>query len=222
MMGTGRRAGVLMLGLVVAGVGTARGQTPVLVGPRIGMVVSTLEVEDAATDAQTETLLGFQAGLSVGRALGRFLTGEVGFLFSRDGFVGGGAHTGDLRRDQLGVPIILSARIPTRISLHVSAGVSGKYALTCRQTGVAAAGDLSCDDPLMGASWRRVDVAGLGGMGVAIPVGSRTLSADFLVSWGLRDLDGGGSIPGGARSVSVGVSAALFSPWGEGGQGGAP
>ena len=222
MMRRGRCAGALLLGLMVAGVGEAAGQTLLVVGPRVGVVVSTMEFEDAATDAQTETLLGFQAGLSVGRALGRFFTGEVGLLLSREGFVGGGAHTGDLRRDQLGVPILLSVRIPTRISLHVSAGLSGKYALTCRQTGVPGVGDFSCDDPVMGAAWRRVDLAGLGGMGLEIPVGVRTLSADLLVSWGLRDLAGGGLIPGGARGVAVGISAALFSPWGDGGQGGVP
>jgi len=52
MMGTGRRAGALLLGLVLARAGEPRAQTPVLVGPRVGVVVSTLEFEGLATTAR--------------------------------------------------------------------------------------------------------------------------------------------------------------------------
>jgi len=220
MMRTGTRAAALLLVLVAVGSGRARGQGVLTLAPRVGLVVSTMLFEDPATDAQTETLVGAQVGVSVGRDLGRFFVGEVGLQLSREGFGGGGAHTGHLRRYQVALPLLFSARMPTRISMHLTAGVTGKLALACKLTEVAAVGELSCDDPVMGAPWKRLDVAGVAGLGVEIPVGRRTLSADARISRGLRDLNGGGFIPGDVHAVSIGVSVALFFPWRAGSVGG--
>ncbi len=216
----GTRVGALLLTLSVAGAGAVRGQSRLTLAPRVGVVVSTMEFADPATDAQTEMLVGAQAGIAVGRDLGAFFTGEVALQLSREGLGGGGAHTGDLRRDELAVPILFSVRAPTRISPHLTAGVTGKLALRCRIAGVAVVGDLSCDDSLMGARWKRLDVAGVAGVGVALPVGRRILSVDARISGGLRNQNGGGLIPGSVRSVAIGFSVALLSPWGSAGGGG--
>jgi hypothetical protein len=221
MMKTGMRAAVLLLVLLAASSGAARGQGALTVAPRVGFVVSTMLFEDPATDAQTETFVGAQVGVSAGLDLGRFFTGEIGLQLSREGFGGGGAHTGALRRDQLAAPLLLSARMPTRISLRLTAGVTGKVALDCRLTGVAEVGELPCDDAVMGAVWKRLDVEGVAGVGVAIPLKDRILSADARISRGLRDLNGGGFIPGSVHALSIGVTVAVFSPWRAGSVGGA-
>jgi len=220
MTRTGKRAAVLLLALLALGCGSARGQGVFTVAPRVGFVVSTMLFEDPATDAQTETSVGAQVGVSVGRDLGRWFKADIGLQVSREGFGGGGAHTGDLRRYQVAAPLLLSARLPTRISVHLTAGVAGKLALGCKLTEVAAVGDLSCDDPVMGASWKRLDVAGVAGLGVEVPVGQRTLSADARISRGLRDLNGGGFIPGSVHALSLGVSVAVVFPWRPGSVGG--
>jgi len=218
-MKTGTRAAVPLLVLVAVGSGRALGQGLTL-SPRVGLVVSTMLFDDPATDAQTEPSVSAQVGVSVGRDMGRFFKGEMGLQLSREGFGGGGAHTGALRRYQVSAPLLLSARMPTRISMHLTVGVAGRLALGCTLTEVAAVGEIPCDDPVMGATWKRLDVAGVAGLGVEIPLGQRTLNADARVTRGLRDLNGGSFIPGNVHAVSLGVSVAVVFPWRAGSVGG--
>jgi len=182
-------------------------------GPRVGVVVSTMVFDDPATDSQTEPMLGLQVGASVRRDVGRLFDVEASVLFSREGFTGAGAHTGDLQRDQVVVPVTVSVRTPTRLSGRLSLGAAAKVALGCRLGGVPDAGSVGCGDPVLGAPWGTLDVAAIGALGVSVPWAGRSLSADARVSWGLRDLDGGRYIPGGAHSLTVDVSVAVFIPW---------
>jgi hypothetical protein len=211
----------LVAGLVVAGAYPAQGQTSAAWGLRMGFGLQTVVFEDPATDSQTSPAGGFHVGLAVERGLAGPLSAEVDLLFSREGFRGEGAHTGDLVRDVLALPILFRVGTSTRVSLHAAAGAAAKVALRCRVTGVALAGSVGCDDPLVGADWSRFDLAGLVGGGVTFAWGHRTVSSDLLLSWGLLDLNDGLFIPGRARSLSVGVSFALLSSWGSTGAGGA-
>jgi hypothetical protein len=106
------------------------------------------------------------------------------------------------------------------VSVHLTGGVAGKLTVRCRQVGVHGVGHVPCDDPVMGAAWKRLDVAGIMGIGLSVPLGQRSLATDLRLSWGLRDLDGGLFIPGSARSLSVGISVAILSPWSPSDRGG--
>jgi hypothetical protein len=176
--------------------------------------LQTVVFDDPATDSQTDPLLGFHAGVALARTVGGRLSVEADLLLSREGFRGGGGHTGDLKRDFLSVPVLLRLRPSRRVPLHLDVGGTAKLGVRCRQSNVALIGGVGCDDTIMGADWSRLDVAGLAGVGVALPWGGRTLTTDLLLSWGLRDLNKRLFVPGSARSLSVGVSFALLSPWG--------
>jgi len=203
-----------LLALFVLGVGAdhVAGQSGWRIGPRVGLTVSVMQFEDPATAGQTEALFGFVAGVAVQREMTRHVTAEFDVVWSREGFRGEGAHTGNLIMDYIAVPVMLRLRTPTRVSVHVAMGGSGRLGLRCRQTEVPVARNLSCDDPLMGADWSRLDVAGVVGAGVTLPAAGRRLSTDALLSWGLRDLNRGLHIPGSARSLSLQLTFALLSP----------
>ncbi|MEJ2203150.1 MAG: outer membrane beta-barrel protein [Gemmatimonadota bacterium] len=191
----------------------ARSQSSTDFGVRLGLTASTIRFEDPATDGQTGVLGGLHAGVLVLHDVGRRLSVEAGLQVAREGFGSGGAHTGDLHQDRIAVPLLLQVRTTHRFSLHATAGLTGKLTLRCRQVDVHGVGDVPCGDPVMGASWRRIDLAGVGGLGVSVPWASRTLATDARIVWGLRNLDGGLFIPGSARSLSVEISFTIFSPW---------
>ncbi len=220
MMGKAGVSVAVLAVMVTAGTAPAAGQAAFAWGPRIGTGLHTMLFEDPATDSQTELTIGFHAGIAVTRELRGPFAAEIDVLLSREGFRGPGAHTGDLKRDFLEVPILFRIRTPTRVSLHLAAGTSVGLALRCVQANVALAGSTSCDDPVMGAEWRRLDVAGVVGAGVGLPFGSRTLMTDLFFSLGFRDLNGDAFIPGTARSLSIGFTFALLTP-GRPGLGGA-
>jgi hypothetical protein len=211
--GVRARAPALVLAAMAFGAGAGSGQAKLGLGPRLGVAASVMRFEDPASESQTEALVGFQAGVALVGELGRFLSVEAGLHLARDGFGEGGAHTGSLHRDHVALPLLLRFRTPTRVSVHLTGGVAGKLTVRCRQVDVPGVGHVPCDDPVMGAAWKRLDVAGIMGAGLSVPWGHRSLATDLRVSWGLRDLDGGLFIPGSARSLSVGISVAILSPW---------
>jgi hypothetical protein len=172
-----------------------------------------MRFEDPATDSQTGAIVGFEAGAVLLRELGRFLSVEAGLHVAREGFGEGGAHTGALHRDQIVLPLLLRLRTPTRVSVHLTGGLAAKLTARCRQVDVHAVGGVPCDDAVMGAAWKRLDVAGVAGVGLSLPWGRRSLATDLRVSWGLKDLNGGLFLPGTARSLSVDMSFAILSPW---------
>ncbi|HSG07444.1 MAG TPA: outer membrane beta-barrel protein [Longimicrobiales bacterium] len=212
---TGRPA--LALALLGALAGGVQGQSATSVGARAGLLISTAVFEDPSTNAQTGVLTGVQLGVAVSRDLGRFAAVEGGVQLSREGFGGEGAHSGDLRTDNVSLPVLVRLRTPGRRSFHVTVGAAAKLSLRCRQVGVAVVGDMPCDDPVLGARWKAFDVAALVGAGVGLPFSGRRVVVDMLLSWGLRDVDGSQVVPGTARNVSLGLSAAVLSPWSRGG-----
>lgn len=213
MSGAWASVPVLALAAVAVAAGTAGGQTVLRLGPRLGVAASTMRFEDPATESQTRALVGFEVGAVLVGDLGRLFSAEVGLHLAREGFAGGGAHSGSLHRDQIVLPLLLRLRTPTRVSVHLTGGLAAKLTARCRQVDVHAVGRVRCDDPVMDAEWKPLDVAGIVGMGLSAPLGPRALAADLRLSWGLRDLDSGLYIPGSARSLSVGLSFAILSRW---------
>jgi hypothetical protein len=218
MGGRGRCAVAALMAL--GSVTPAVAQSDLTVGVRAGLSLSTMEFDELATDAQTEVGAGLAVDFMAERKAGRFLSFAAGVALSQEGFGSAGAHTGDLHRLMVGVPLMVKAGTPTSPEVHVTVGVAPKMALRCAQGGADLDRSVPCGDPLMGGGWDRFDVAGLGGVGVAVPAWGRVLVADVTLAWGLRDIGGSDVIPGAARAVGIGLMVGMMAPWRPGGQGG--
>jgi len=217
--GRARFAAVVMMALGLSAT-RVRAQSDLTVGVRVGVAFNTVEFEELATDAQTDVRPGLAADVTLARRVGRYFSVATGLAMTQEGFGGGGAHTGDLRRLSVGMPFLVSVRTPSSTEVHLSVGLAPKLALRCAQAAPDLDGSVSCNDPLMGGGWERFDVAALGAVGVAVPAWGRVLSADLALSWGLRDIGGSDLIPGSARAVGVGIMVGMRAPAWFGGQGG--
>ena len=219
---TGGRGCFAAVVLVVLGVSATRveAQRDLTAGVRVGVLLSTVEFEELATDAQTDVRTGLAADLTVERRVGRLFSVATGLALAQEGFGSSGAHTGDLRRLSVGVPLVVSLRAPSSIEVRLSVGLVPKLALRCAQALDHADGTVPCGDPVMGGGWERFDVAALGAVGVAVRAWGHVLSADLGLSRGLRDIGRNDLIPGAAHAVGVGIMVGVRAPARSGGPGG--
>lgn len=184
-------------------------------GPRAGLTLGAVRYQDPASTNQMELRPGFHLGATAQWDLTRHFATEGSLLFSQEGFRGTGAVPGNLRMDYLVLPVLARARLPGRVSPHLSMGISVRYLLRCVVSGLPLVGSAGCDDSRVGMSWKRVDVGLVAGVGMGVEMGQRTLLLDGLVELGLRDIKDNPLPPGKARSGAFRISLGFLSPAGD-------
>jgi hypothetical protein len=185
----------------------------VTVGVRAGMNFSTIRFQDPSAGEHMQLKRGFHLGVSAARRLTGHLEAEAALLYSQGGERGRGGQPWDVAMDYVELPVILRARLPGRISPHVTAGLSPRLQLQCRLVDVAFVGETTCDDPVLGKRWKRLDLAAVGGLGASLTVGPGTLVVEGILGWGLTNLNEDILPPGWAKSADLRLSTVYRLPW---------
>jgi len=183
---------------------------------RFGAGASVLRFQDPNANEQTDLRTTFHLGAGVVRALGRFFEVEGSLLLSQGGFDGRGGHPASLETGYLETPALFRARLPWRVSPHLSAGLAPRFLLRCRLTDVGQVGETGCDDPVVGTDWKVFDLAGLAGTGIRFGLGGGTVVLEGLALWGLRNINSDPLPPGWAKTADLRFSGSFRLPLGGG------
>lgn len=197
--------------ILLGGVGRGSAQD-ISVGPRGGVQASVIRFQDQNANEQTEMKLGVHLGVSGALLLRQHLETEVSLLVAQGGFEGRGGHPANMNTLHIELPVLIRIRMPWRISPHLTGGLSTRFRVGCNLSEVGIVGETTCDDPVVGRSWKKAEVAGIAGAGLGFAVGKGFLLAEGTLNWGLSDLSRDPLPPGWAKTADLRFSTALRFP----------
>jgi hypothetical protein len=210
---TGCRQAVTMAVIILLTATAPVASQEVRVGLRAGADFSTIRFQDPNAREQMALKPGFHLGVSAAKGLTPYLEAEASLLFTQGGSAGKGGQPWDVAMDFLELPLILRARLPARISPHLTAGFSPRLKLRCKLVDVAVVGETTCDDPVVGRAWKGMELNAVGGGGAGMEVGPGRLTVEGTLVWGLTDLKDDPLPPGWARTADLRLSAIYSVPW---------
>jgi hypothetical protein len=210
---TGCRQAVTMAVIILLTATAPVASQEVRVGLRAGADFSTIRFQDPNAREQMALKPGFHLGVSAAKGLTPYLEAEASLLFSQGGSGGKGGQPWDVAMDFLELPLILRARLPARISPHLTAGFSPRLKLRCKLVDVAVVGETTCDDPVVGRAWKGMELSAIGGGGASLEVGPGRLIVEGTLVWGLTDLKKDPLPPGWAKSADLRLSATYSLLW---------
>ena len=188
--------------------------TTVSIGPYFGLNYTTFYGDDdlEGTKSRTDIAVGGQVDFTLA-STGFFRTG---LIYSRRGAKGEEDGTQiALKLKYLEVPVLFGYRFPTSsgVKPYVMGGGHLAFKVGCSlegsQGGISAS--IDCDNPDFGADFKSFDVALVGGAGLAVPLGTNSLSFDLRYAQGLMKIESESSTKN--RGFTLGV--ALMIPIGK-------